>query len=189
VLRRLLTEQRKFIVLLAVALALNLGVYAAFVYPLSARVADADSHAARASRALREAQREFEAAKGVATSKQRAETELRSFYGDVLPANHSAARRVTYLNLAQLARECNLRVTRLTAGEDREKDSALDRLQVSLALEGQYENVREFVHRLETSTEFVIIDDVTIDQGAEGGPNLMMRLQLSTYYKATGDAG
>jgi len=189
VLRRLLTEQRKFIVLLAVALAANVAVYAGFVYPLSARVADADSHAARASRALRESQREFEAAKGVATSKERAEAELRAFYGDVLPATHGAARRVTYLNLAQLARQCNLRVVRRTADEGQERGSELDRLQVALVLEGQYEDVREFVYRLETAPEFVIIDDVTIDQARDGGTNLMLKMQLSTYYRATGDAG
>jgi Tfp pilus assembly protein PilO len=189
VLRRLLTEQRKFIVLLAVALAANIAVYAAFVYPLSARVADADSHAARTSRALREAQREFEAAKGVATSKERAEAELRAFYSGVLPADHGAARRMTYLNVAQLARQCNLRVVRRTGDEGQEKGSALDRLQISIVLEGQYEDVREFVHRLETAPEFVIIDDVSIDQARDGGTSLKLQLQLSTYYRATANAG
>jgi Tfp pilus assembly protein PilO len=188
VLRRLLAEQRRFIVLLVVALAANVAVFAGLVYPLSARVADADNRAARASRALREAQREFEAAKGVAASKERAEAELRAFYGDVLPANLSAARRLTYLNLAQLARKSNLRVVRRTADEGRERDSALDRLQIALVLEGQYGDVREFVYRLETAPEFVIIDDVTIDQARDGGTTLMLKLQLSTYYRATGDA-
>jgi Tfp pilus assembly protein PilO len=189
VLRRLLSEQRTFVIVLAVALAANVGVYAGFVYPLSARVADADSRAARARRTLREAQREFDAARGVATSKERAEAELRTFYGSVLPPDHGAARRVTYLNVAQLARQCNLRVLRRTADEGQERDSALDRLQLSLTLEGQYDDVRAFVHALETSPEFVVIDDVTIDQGRDGGPNLSLRLQLSTYYRATGHAG
>jgi Tfp pilus assembly protein PilO len=187
VLRRVLTEQRKPVVVLAVALAINVGVYAGVVYPLSTRVADADNRAARASRALREAQREFEAAKGVATSKERAEAELRSFYGSVLPPDHQAAQRVTYLNLAQLARAANLKVTRRSAEEGRERGSSLDRLQVSLVLEGQYEDVRQFVYRLETTPEFVIIDDMTIDQGRDGGTTLVLKLQLSTYFRATSD--
>jgi hypothetical protein len=187
-LRRLLAEQRKYIVLLVVALVANVGVYAGLVYPLALRVADADARAARASRALREAQREFDAAKGVATSKERAESELRSFYGSVLPADHSAARRVTYLNLAQLARQCNLRVVRRTADVGQEKGSALDRLQIVLVLEGQYDDARTFVHRLETAPEFVVIDDVTIDQARDGGPNLVLKLQLSTYFRATVNA-
>jgi len=189
VLRRLLTEQRTFVIVLTVALGANVGVYAGFVYPLSARVADADSHAARASRALREAQREFDAARGVATSKERAEAELRTFYGSVLPSDLGVARRVTYLNLAQLARQCNLRILRRTADAAQDHDSALHRLQISLVLEGQYDDVRAFVHALETASDFVVIDDVTIDQARDGGTNLSLRLQLSTYYKATGNAG
>lgn len=188
-LRRLLSEQKKFVVVLAVALAANVGAYAGIVYPLAARVADADSRAARTNRALREAQREFEAAKGVATSKERAEAELRTFYGTVLPSDHSMARRVTYLTLAQLARDCSLRVVRRTADEGQEKGSALDRLQIGLVLEGQYNDVRAFVHRLEAAPEFVVIDDVTIDQARDGGTNLVLKLQLSTYYRATGNAG
>ncbi len=187
-LRRVLTEQRRFVVVLAAALAVNVGVYAGLVYPLSARVADADNRAARASRALREAQREFEAAKGVAASKQRAEGELQSFYGSVLPADHRAAQKVTYLNLAQLARTSNLRVVRRAQDEGRERESALDRVQISLVLEGQYEDVRQFVYRLETAPEFVIIDDMTIEQARDGGTALTLKLQLSTYYRATADA-
>jgi len=188
VLRRVLIEQRRFVVLLTAALAINVGVYAGVVYPLAARVADADNRAARASRALREAQREFEAAKGVAASKTRAEDELRSFYSSVLPSDQSAAQRVTYLSLAQLARNSNLRVMRRTAEVGREKGSSLDHLQLALVLEGQYEDVRQFVYRLEMAPEFVVIDDMTIEQGRDGGTTLTLRLQLSTYFRATGDA-
>jgi nitrate reductase assembly molybdenum cofactor insertion protein NarJ len=187
--RRVLDEHRRFVLGLAAALAANVAVYAGLVYPLSARVADADTHASRASRALGEAQREFEAAKGVAASKDRAEAELRSFYGEVLPPNLSAARRATYLNLAQLARQTNLRVVRFAADEGRERGSTLDRLLITLVLEGQYEDARAFVHQLETAPEFVVIDHVAIDQARDGGANLMLRLQLSTYYRAADNAG
>jgi len=188
VLRRVLNEYRTFVILLVVALAVNVGVYAAFVYPLAARVADADNRASRADRALREARREFDSAKGVATSKARAEAELKSFYGEVLPANHSAANRQTYLPLAQLARQSNLRVLRRSAGEGRERGSSLDRLRISLVLEGQYEDMRTFVHRLETASEFVIVDDVSIDQGRETQGTLVLTMQLSTYYLASNNA-
>lgn len=183
-LRRVLSEQRTTIVLLLVALAVNVGAYAGLVYPLATRVADADNRASRADRALREARREFEAAQGVATSKDRAEAELLTFYGKVLPADLSAAHRLTYLTLAQSARECNLKVVRRTAGEMHDRDSSLAELQVALVLEGRYEEIRSFVHRLETSRGFVIIDDVAIAQGRDPQSDLQLTLQLSTYYRA-----
>ena len=168
---------------------MNVAVYAGLVYPLAARVADADSRAARAGRALREAQREFEAAKGVATSKDRAEAELRAFYGEVLPADLSAASAGHLPEpRATRARDAICASSGARADEGHERGSALDRLQVALVLEGQYEDVRAFVYQLETAPEFVIIDDVTIDQARDGGTDLVLKLQLSTYYRAAGDA-
>lgn len=80
-LRRVLREYRLPVLVLLLAFVVNLGVYAGIVYPLASRVADADNRAARADRSLREARREFDAAKGVATSQERAEAELKTLYG------------------------------------------------------------------------------------------------------------
>ena len=137
-LERVLTEHRRFIVILAVALVANAGVYAGVIYPLAARVADADNRAGRAARALRDARREFDAAKEVATSRERAEAELRTFYHDMLPADLDAAHRLTYLDLAQRARQDNLKVSRRTASEDRKRGSGFGRLAIAMVLEGQY---------------------------------------------------
>jgi hypothetical protein len=187
VLRRVLREYRLPILALLLAFVVNVGVYAGIVYPLASKVADADSRAARADRALREARREFDAAKDVATSQQRAEAELKTFYGEVLPADLSAAHRVTYLTLAQLARTSNLRIVRRTADEGHSRGSRLDYLRTALFLEGQYEDVRAFVHALEISRDFVIIDDVGLDQARDGQTALMLKIQLSTYYRGSTD--
>ncbi len=188
-LRRVVSEHRRFIWVLVVALVANVAVYAGLIYPLATRVADADNRAARAARAFVEARREFGAARGVATSRERAEAELRTFYRDVLPADLDAAHRLTYLNLAQLARQNNLRVLRRAASENHERGSGFDRLGISLVLEGQYEDIRRFVYGLETSPGFVIIDDVAIDQTRDAQSALVLTLQVSTYYRVANDAG
>lgn len=187
-LRRVLAEQRSIIIVLVAFLAIDVAVYAAFVYPLGAKVADADNRAVRASRSLQEARREFDAARGVASSKERAETELRAFYGDVLPGNLSAAHRLTYLTLAQMARDCSLTVIRRSAVEGQNKGGRLDHLQIAVVLQGQYDDVRDFIHRVETAPDFLVIDDLTIDEARDAGNNLVLTLQLSTYYRATGNA-
>jgi Tfp pilus assembly protein PilO len=189
VLRRVLREHRLPILVLLLAFVVNAGVYAGIVYPLASKVADADNRAARADRAQREARREFDAAKGVATSQGRAEAELKTFYGEVLPADLSAAHRVTYLTLAQLARTNNLRIVRRTGDEGRNRGSRLGYLRVALFLEGQYEDVRAFVHAIEISRDFVIIDDVELDQPRDGQASLMLKIQLSTYYRSSTDGG
>jgi Tfp pilus assembly protein PilO len=188
-LRRVLTEHRLAVIALCLALVANVGVYWGVVFPLSERVADADNRAARADRTLQEARREFAAATGVSTSKERAEAGLKAFYADVLPADLSAAHRLTYLDLAQLARGNNLRILRRTATEAQERGSALEQLSIALVLEGQYANVRSFVHALETSPGFLIVDDVELDQPRDGEGALVLKLQVSTYYRAADHAG
>jgi Tfp pilus assembly protein PilO len=188
VLGRVLTEHRRFILVLVVALAANVGVYAGFIYPLASRVADADNRAERAARALRDARREFDAARGVATSRETAEAELRTFYHEVLPADLDAANGLTYLDLAQRARQNNLRVARRSASPDHVKDSGFGRLKIALVLEGQYEDIRRFVHGLETAPGFVVIDDMAVDQGRDAQNSLVLTLELSTYYRVANDA-
>jgi type IV pilus assembly protein PilO len=188
VLGRVLAEHRRFIVVLAVALAANVGVYAGLIYPLAARVADADNRAERAARALRDARREFDAAKAVATSRGRAEAELYTFYHDVLPADLDAAHRLTYLDLAQRARQNNLRVTRRTASEDLKRGSGFGRLNIAFVLEGQYEDIRRFIYGIETAPGFLVIDDMAISQGRDAQRSLVLTLQLSTYYRVANDA-
>jgi Tfp pilus assembly protein PilO len=188
VLRRVLREQRRFLVLLGAVLAVNVGVYAIVVYPLAGRVADASSRADAAAASRRAAAREFAAARSVATGKERAEAELKTFYEQVLPANVSAARRATYLPLAQLARKDNLRITRMQAKPNRIHDSALDQYGIELSLQGNYEDIRRFIYDVETSTSFVVIHSLEIDQGRETGKPIELRLALSTYMRAADHA-
>jgi Tfp pilus assembly protein PilO len=188
VLRRVLTEHRRYLVPLAVVLAINVGVYAFVVYPLAARVADASNRAAAARSALQTARREFAAAQAVATGKERAEAELKTFYQQVLPAGVSAANRATYLPLNQLARKNNLQVTRLQTRQNKIRDSVLGQLEISLALEGSYEDIRRFIYDVETSPAFVVIDSLEIDQGREAGRPLVLQLGLSTYFRAADHA-
>lgn len=187
-LRRVLREHRRFLVLLGAVLAANIGVYAAVVYPLAGRVADASRRAEIAESARKAAQHDFAAAKAIATGKERAETELKTFYEKVLPFNVSAARRATYLPLAQLARKHNLRVTRMQAKQARVHDSELEQYGIELSLQGNYEDIRRFIFDVETAASFVVIEALEIDQGREAGKPLELKLALSTYIRAADHA-
>jgi Tfp pilus assembly protein PilO len=184
VLRRVLKEQRRYLVPLAVVLAVNVGVLAAIVYPLDTRVAAASSRAAAADQAKRRAQQELNAAQAVATGKSRAEAELKTFYGEVLPANVSAANRATYLPIAQLIRKNNLQRTRSQTRLAPARDSSLDRLEIQLTVEGSYEDLRRFIYDLETAPFFVVIDSLGIEQNREAGKPVVLQVGLATYYRA-----
>jgi Tfp pilus assembly protein PilO len=184
--RRVLGERRRAVTLLAIGLVANVGVYAALVYPLHTRVAAADTHAAQADQARRAAQRDFDSVRAVSAGKEQAEAELRAFYERILPADLSAANRATYVSVAQLARDCNLRYVRRGAGavEARAKGQ-LDQWKIGVVLEGDYANMRQFVHRLENAPYFVVIDEMSIEQGRTAGDSLVLSLTLSTYYRTS----
>lgn len=185
--RRILSEKRAIVIPLVVGFIANVAVMSAVVYPLTVRARDAHLRAATSDNALKAAQREFDAAQQIRTGKERANDELRRFYEEVLPADLAAARRITYLPLAQLARRSNLKPEHRTASPEIDRESQLGRLKVTMVVQGQYENVRKFIHALETAPEFVVIDDVSLAQGSEPSAPLVLTLELSTYYRLTGN--
>ncbi len=137
--KRVVTEHRRAVVILAVGLAANVFVYGLFVYPLSQRVANVAERNQLAARALSEARRDHAQATGTLTGKDRAVAELATFYTSVLPQDLPGARRLTHLRLAQLARRSNLRYARVSAEPVAERNSTLTRLKIEMSLSG---NVR-----------------------------------------------
>jgi Tfp pilus assembly protein PilO len=182
--RRVMGEHRGVVVPLAIALGVNVVLYAAVVYPLAQRVANIEQRDHNAEEQLLAAQRDHAQAAGTLTGKDRAATELATFYKDVLPSDLAGARRLTHLRLAQLARESNLKFLSATFEPVAERNRTLTRLKIEMVLSGSYADMRAFIHQLETSPEFVVIDNVELGEGAEGGP-LSVTLRLSTYYRDT----
>ena len=181
--RRILVEKRGLIVPIAVGLILNAAAYVFWVRPLGQASADMRGRAERAAQALQAAQREYDGAKGLVTGTSRAGEDLATFYGKVLPADIPAARRLTYLSVYQLARKMNVKfVERRTEIDQPEHDSRVGRLKIRTELQGDYENLRQFIYQLESSPEFVIIDDVTLTQNDPAKP-LTLIIELSTYYR------
>jgi len=183
--RRVIAEKRGLVIPLVVALAANVVLYAAAVYPLSRRVGSAEQRAEAARGARQAAEREHVAARATLEGKDRADLELKKFYADVLPADQAAARRITYLRLDRLAREAGLEPghTRFTPKEVR--DSSLTELQTTIELEGDYRSIRRFLYLLETAPEFTIIQNVALASGDEGP--LQLTLSLATYYRTAGN--
>jgi hypothetical protein len=53
---------------------------------------------------------------------------------------------------------------------------------MTMVLAGSYQDVRQFIHQLETAPEFVVIEDVALVQGEERTAPLVLTLQMATYY-------
>ena len=187
-LRRVVSERRAIVLPLAVGLAANALAYVLIVRPLGVKSEGAAERAVRASNTLRAAEQDAAQAQALVTGKTDADEELGAFYQKVLPADLTAARRMTYASLPALARKTGVRYeARSTAIDNLQGDTRLGHMTIHMVLQGEYENIREFLYQLESAPEFVIIDDVTIASGADE-ERQTLTINLSTYYRVGPDA-
>ena len=187
-LARVLREHRTALVPLGVVLAINVALLVLVVLPLSQRVQSNEARAELAERAQAAAEAEFKQAEALRDGKARATTDLDTFYRQVLPASVSAARRIMELQLQQKAREFGVRFQRSNGTEEELRDSTLARLTYALTLSGDYDDIRAFIYDLETSPNFVVIDNVVLAEGLDANSPLSLSLELSTYYRTVARA-
>jgi Tfp pilus assembly protein PilO len=181
---RIVAEKRAYIIPIAVALIANLLAYFIVVRPLAVKSAGAADRATAAANALKAAEKEMTLARALVNGKSRADEELNAFYQRVLPPNQTAARRMTYASLPALARKTSVKYeARTIVVDEMTEDKRFGHMTIRMVLQGDYENLRQFIYELERSPEFVIIDDVTLSESARGEA-LMLTLDLSTYYRA-----
>jgi Tfp pilus assembly protein PilO len=180
---RVYAERRRLVIALAIGALVNLVVYAAVIYPRTSSAGALEARAQAAALQRMQAQADLNAAEATRTGQERAAQQLTRFYDHVLPQGKDGARRITYRRLATIADESNLDYDRRTMQIKHERESLLEHMDMTMVLEGEYRDVRRFIHRIETAPEFVVIGDVSLVQGEKNTP-LTLTLQLSTYYKA-----
>lgn len=182
ILSRVMAERRRVLAPLTVAALVNLGVYALIVYPLSLKVTASERQAAAARDRVAAAERDEQAARTALSRAEQADRDLRRFYGETLPASVEAARQMSYARLAELADDHGLVIARRNYDLDARGSGTLARLQIFMALSGEYQDIRAFVHDLETGSEFLVIETMALSEGAAPGEPLSITVQLATYF-------
>ena len=188
-LKRILHEKLTLVTIVGVILAIDFGLYALGVYPLSNKVSQSETRAAAADGQLGQMRAAYADATEISANKDSADRELQRFYTDVLPVDLAEARSISSPFLVTLAEEANLVLERRTNVSERERESRLARLRTTMVLAGEYEDIRQFIYELETAPEFILIEEVMLSQGDESDEELVLTLGVSTYYWAGSDAG
>ena len=184
--RRILLEKRVMLGIVGMTLLVNVGLYTFAVYPWTLRVATARARADSASQRRVVSQAALGVARATMGAKDRVEADLTEFYGGVLPQGLASARGLTYPRLSALARQSNLLLERRGSTSEEDEDRAIGRLRTTMLLAGDYRDIRRFLYELETSPEFIVIEEVVLSQGSEAGSTLTLALGVSTYYRSRG---
>ena len=181
--RRIIAEKRSYVYPLAGALALNAILLFLVVMPLSKKVQGGEAAAQQAASELATASRDYNAAKATVSGKDTADGELKKFYGAVLPSDHSQARRILF-KLPEMAASANLAMASGSSAPSQMRESPLGKITSDTRLSGQYRDIRKFIYDIETSPDFLILENVILSQGQDESGPLVMNLRVATYYRA-----
>jgi Tfp pilus assembly protein PilO len=181
--RRVVQEHRRAVMLLAAAFVVNVLLYLVVVRPWNQSVANIEQRTLAAEQARTAAQTEFNQANGTLTGKDRATQELDTFYSKVLAQDLSGARRLTYGRVQRLAQEYRLDYQGSRYEPVEERGSTLTKLKVNVELTGTYNNMRSFIHAIESAPQFVVIENISLAEGSNEG-SLRLAVDLSTYYRS-----
>jgi Tfp pilus assembly protein PilO len=181
--RRVVQEHRRAVVMIAAGFFLNVILYFAAVRPLNQSVATIEQRTLAAEQARTAAQTEFGRANGTLTGKDRAAKELETFYSKVLAQDLSGARRLTYGRVQRLAQEYRLAYQGSRYEPVEERGSTLTKLKVNVELTGTYNNMRSFIHAIESAPQFVVIENISLAEASTEG-SLRLAMDLSTYYRS-----
>jgi type IV pilus assembly protein PilO len=183
--RRALAEKRRIILPLVVAAIANVVLYAVVVFPLGHQVKSTEQEEGASRDQLVKARQDFNNAKATVSGKQQADAALQKFYKDVLPSTESAALRLTYTRLAQLARQANVKLEHGTNAVEREKGSSLSKLTTRYTLSGDYRDVRRFIYSLETAPEFIVLENISLSSSTDQqARSVAMNLEIATYFRS-----
>jgi Tfp pilus assembly protein PilO len=181
--RRVVDEHRRAVIIIAAAFVVNVLLYLFVVRPLNQSVATVEQRTVAAEQAKAAAQAEFDRANGTLTGKDRATKELGTFYSMVLAQDLSGARRLTYGRMQRLAQENRLAYQGSRYEPVEERGSTLTKLKVNVELTGTYNNLRSFIHAIESAPQFVVIENISLAEGSNEG-TLRLAMDLSTYYRS-----
>jgi Tfp pilus assembly protein PilO len=181
---RVYEERRRVIVPLVILAAVSVATLLLAEWPLQRSDANAENSALEAIVGLANARRLERQAREAADSKRRADTELQTFYADVLPRDFATATKATTRWLQQAARDAGLEFRASHFDWDQVRDSRLSRAFSTVTLVGKYASVRRFLYAVETATEFIVVEKVAVaestGQGSSG--NLEISLGVATYF-------
>ena len=180
---RVVADHRRWLTPVGLVLAINIVILIAVVMPMRRSVESGTSQAEQSAAALNAAIGDLKDAEATRDGQSQASKDLERFYGQVLPQNIAEARRLTQLKLAQMARSHDVTFQRGATAPEQLRNSPLERLNVSVSLEGDWEDIRQFIYEIETGPDFMVIDNVALAEGENATAPLSLLLEISTYYR------
>lgn len=181
VVARIHDHWRSIALALAAIVALNVAAYAGFVRGVVRTSGDSEAILAKEQARVGGIRSEVGGLERVASKLACTRSDVERVFDETLSTK---AERMTEVQreLRDLARARKIDPDAISYAATTVKDTGLVRFQISFPLEGAYATLEDFIKSVEASTNFLIVEDITM-QEAEGA-NLVLSIQLVTYFQA-----
>ncbi|HKZ33032.1 MAG TPA: type 4a pilus biogenesis protein PilO [Vicinamibacteria bacterium] len=168
-----------------VLLAVNLGVLLAWTLPRSLRQKSAAERAVAARGELARERERAEALRERAAAIRANRTDLERFY-TTLAGDEKRDLLLTLAAIEELARAGGLQPASRALRRENVEKAPLERVALTLPLEGSYGELVGFLRGVERSKRFLTVDRVSLRADAESGAAL--QVELSTYLRQSPEA-
>jgi len=176
-------DARKIISVLLVLLVANVLFFLGLVYPRVRETASLLSEKESFESDLTAARKETEALRVDYERITSQEQGLRTFYEEILGTKQRKLVEIER-EIATIAKEFNIDPEEVRYETEQVPEGRVERFQIVLPLQGDYQNLRRFIARVENSDNFLVIDRIALSGAKEGGSQLQLNVQIGTYFDA-----
>ncbi len=183
---RLLGAWRQVAIVLAAVIAVNVLLHVLVIRRTGAVSGDREMILAAARERLRDARAEANGHARTAAKLACAKSDVAHVFDELLSSKEE---RMTAIQrqVRELATERGLDPARISYNATEVKDTGLVRFTISFPLQGKYSTLEDFVKAVEESPNFLIVDNISMDENQ--GADLRLQVQLATYFQAPDAAG
>ncbi len=181
--KKVIYEKRiNIIIWLTGFLALNIAVYFLFTYPEYKKVKNADDQLEMVMRKKTDLQTQLNGRREVLKTVKENKSGISEFRKNVLSEKKE---RMTALQreIRKISEEAGIKIETITYNTKGEKKSELVYFSIGLPLQGTYKSVRKFISAVESSSYFLIIENIGLKIGNETSQELTFEIKMGTYFK------
>jgi Tfp pilus assembly protein PilO len=176
----------KVTVILGLLIALNLVALFLITRPRVVMARDVNAATADLAARVERARERLAKTAEIAEEAARRRESLEKFYAQELATKRE---RLVALQreIHRIATTFQVQTSQIQFNHEGVANTDLVRLTVDMPLLGGYNNLRQFIHEVESSKLFFVVESVQLQKGDQGGVMLSLNVRLATYFVGEGD--
>ena len=168
-------------IVLGLVIVLNAGVWYVVIHPIDQEITRLEQDELTADQARARSRKRLDALQRAHQSVLDRQKRVRLFYEQMLATR--AERSVPFQRaLGEVAKEFGVRPQQVQIGFSGLPQEGIEIMTMTFPIDGGYENLRRFLARLESLEQFLIVREVALQGGPEGGRTLRLSVSLETYF-------